>query len=175
MLAAMLSLAPCHGQEAGSGGGEMEFSAGWRFPMELQQGFSGEGTLYLGWLTLAAMHTLVPGHLRVGISTGPAVSGGRLLGLGGLRAAWRLHTFRTDFGSWGNLQLDLGHAWLTDGTGLVGGGPVLEAGERVLAGLKGYWSYSMESDSHPGHFLFTIGLNMFKAKPRPEDDDPFTP
>ncbi len=174
LIGCIFPMATCRAQEGITSAAQPELPVGWRFPLELHQGCVQEGTFYAGGLTLGALRTVVPGHLRLGLVAGPAVVSGRFHGHGGVRAAWRVKTFTTALGSWGNLQLAGEHLWYTDGVALVGGGPVVEAGELVLVGLKGYWPYQTDSDQHPGYFFFSIGLNILKGKPAPADNDPFT-
>ena len=154
---------------------QTEFPKGWRFPLEFSQGFAGAGEDYAGSLSLGAHYAVVPGHLRIGLLAGPGVLHGKIDGWGGMRLALRVKTFNTAMGSWGNLQVQAEHLWLTQGIGLVGGGPVMEVGELLLVGMKGYYAYSVDSDGSNGLFQFSIGLNMFKRKPSPTDNDPFTP
>lgn len=165
---------PCMAQQGAPDAPETEFPKAWRFPLEFSQGFIGEGIAYAGSFTLGANYAVLPGQLRLGVLAGPAVMNGSFKGLGGVRLAWRVKTFNTAIGSWGNMQLQADHLWLTDGPALVGGGPVVEAGELVLVGLKGYWSYTADNELHPGYFQFSIGLNILKGKPDPADDDPFS-
>ena len=154
---------------------EPEFPKGWRFPFEFSQGFTGAGEDYAGSLSLGAHYAVVPGHLRIGLLAGPGVLAGKVDGWGGVRLALRVKTFNTAMGSWGNLQVQAEHLWLTQGIGLVGCGPVVEVGELLLVGVKGYYAYSVDGDGSNGLFQFSIGLNMFKRKPSPTDNDPFTP
>jgi hypothetical protein len=153
---------------------ETEFPQGWRFPLEFHQGPVPRTGSYAGWLSMSALHSVVPGHLRAGGALAPGLFGNVFTGLAGLRVAWRIKSFNTDFGSWGNLQLQAEHWWSTEGTALAGGGPVLEAGERVLAGLKAYLPYGPESEGHPVWLQGSIGLNLFLPKPAPESNDPFS-
>ncbi len=153
---------------------QTEFPKGWRFPLEFSQGFMGAGENYAGSLSLGAHYTVVPGHLRIGLLAGPGMLDGKVDGWGGVRLALRVKTFNTAMGSWGNLQMQAEHLWLTQGIGLVGGGPVVEVGELLLVGMKGYYAYSVDSDGSNGLFQFSIGLNMFKLKSDPMDNDPFT-
>ncbi len=154
---------------------EPEFPKGWRFPLEFSQGFAGAGENYAGSLSLGANYAVVPGHLRIGLLAGPGVLAGKLDGWGGVRLALRVKTFNTAMGSWGNLQVQAEHLWLTRGIGLVGGGPVMEVGDLLLVGVKGYYAYSVDGDGSNGLFQLSIGLNMFKPKPSRTDNDPFTP
>jgi hypothetical protein len=169
-----MCVAIVHPGRAQSSSAQPEFPAGWRFPVTLSQGFVGKGEFYAGSATIAALYTVVPGSLRAGAVAGPALVVGQLRGMGGVHLAWRVKTFNTSLGSWGNGQLVAEHLWLTNEQALLGGGVVVEAGELVLVGLKGYWSYQPQSDRHPGWFQFSMGLNVFKKKPTVESNDPFS-
>lgn len=160
-------------QETATVAAETEFPKGWRFPLELAQGPVPTPGMYTGWASLGAMATVVPGHLRLGLFAGPALLGTDVAAVGGVRAAWRVKTFDTAFGSWGNAQVVAEHVWTTESTALAGGGLAVEAGELVLVGLKGYWSYTDGSSEHPAWLQFSIGLNILKGKPEAEIDDPF--
>lgn len=155
--------------------GETEFPKGWRFPLELSQGPIARSGTYAGWLSIGAMRTVVPGRLRVGVVAAPALIGREAQAIGGVRIAWRARTLDVaNMGSWGNVQVVGEHLWTTDGIGLAGGGFTVEAAELVLVGLKAYWSYDADNDRHPAWLQFSIGLNILKGKPAPENNDPFS-
>lgn len=161
-------------QDKGDQGPGPEFPQGWRFPLELAQGPVPSTGAYAGWATIGASYTLVPGHLRLGARAGPGLFGDRGVVLGGARLAWRVKTFHTPFGSWGNAQLVAEHLWSTRDIALLGGGAVVEAGELVLVGLKAYWPYGPDSDAHPLWMQLSLGLHILKGKPAPGSDDPFS-
>lgn len=173
-LIGVVAHTPCMGQHGATETAQPEFPKGWRFPIELSQGFVGEGAVYAGSVGFGADYAILPGHLRFGAMAGPAFVNGSFKGLGGLRLAWRVKTFNTALGSWGNLHLNAEHLWLTGGPALLGGGATVEAGALVLLGLNGNWSYTAESGQHPGYFQFCLGLNILKGKSKSTNDDPFS-
>ena len=150
-----------------------EVPAGWRFPLELSQGPVPSTGAYTGWLSLGAMRTLVPGHLRAGLIVAPGLIGQHATALGGARLSWRVKNFNTAFGSWGNLQANFEHLWSTENIALIGGGVGIEAGELVLAGLKAYLPYTT-GGTGPVWLQFSIGLHICRGKTAPESDDPFS-
>ena len=150
-----------------------EFPKGWRFPLELSQGPTPNTGTYAGWLSVGAMRTVLPGHLRAGVLLAPGLFGSQATGIGGARLAWRVRTFTTTMGSWGNLQLAAEHLWSTQGAALVGGGLGFEAGELILAGLKAYLPYTT-TGTGPVWLQFSIGLHLCRGKASPESEDPFS-
>lgn len=174
VLLLFLNVSEGRAQGNTDGGKETEFPSGWRFPLELSQGPVPTTAAYAGWLSIGAMRTVVPGHLRAGLLVAPALLGRDGTVLGGARLAWRVFTLHTPFGSWGNVQLSAEHLWSLQGTALAGGGVVVEAGERILAGLKGFWSYAPDVGRHPAYLQFSIGIDLFNGKSAPPGDDPFS-
>ena len=92
-----------------------EFRKGWRFPLELSQGFVGSHQAYAGIASFSAMYTLVPGSLRIGAVAGPMMSGGDVQGLGGARLAWCIVKGpEMIFGTPANVQIQIDHQWSTE-------------------------------------------------------------
>jgi len=138
---------------------QSQFQKGWTLYVEGAQGISTNFTsspdLYVGGLDLKPMVTVIPDHLRLGASAGFIYSNNSLDGTIGPLLAWKLKTFTIpDFGSFGNLQLQLGALWGGAGHSLVGGGPYVELARRFQIGLTAYRDYGVND------WWFRIGLGV---------------
>ena len=142
--------------------------------LEAQQGmsttFDNAPDLYLFSLGISPEATIVPGHLRLGARAALLYAYKDISAVVGPKLAWKLKTFNLgQFGSLFNLQLQLEHLWGSDNQRLVGGGPVIEAGQILSFSLTAHRDY------HFNYWWFRTGIGfnlLHKKKKSLRDMDP---
>lgn len=151
---------------------EVEFPKEWEIHLKLSNGmitnFKGNTQdIYTGALGLAPQYTVLAHRLRVGATAMAMYNNKKLGGLFGPSAAVRIKSLSTKLFSIGNLQLQVEHLWGTNKQRLVGGGPYIELGHRLLIGITAHRDYKLNG----WWFQSAIAVKLNKTKSR--DDQEF--
>jgi hypothetical protein len=154
---------------------DTEFPKEWEVQLKLTNGmvtnFKGYAPdMYTGALGLAPQYAVIPHKLRIGAAAMLLYNNKKFGGLFGPSAAFKLKSIGTQLFGVGNIHLQLEHLWGTDQQRLLGGGPFVELGHKLLIGITAHRDYHLNS----WWFQSAIGikLNKTKAKDRQEFNGP---
>ncbi len=101
--------------------------------------------LFVGGLQLVSQVTLVPYHLRGGLTGGGFYTNNRLYGSLGPTISVKIKSFEGGhFGSLGNLHLNFDHLWGTGRQRLAGGGFNLDLLNKLVVSITGHRDYRLK-------------------------------
>lgn len=150
---------------------DTEFPKEWELQLKLSNGmvtnFKGAAPdMYTGSLGLAPQYAVVPHKLRAGVTALAMYNNKKLGGLFGPSVAFKIKSLGTKLFGLGNLHIQAEHLWGTEKQKLIGGGPYVELGHKILLGITAHRDYHLNG----WWFQSAIGikLNRTKAKDRQE-------
>jgi hypothetical protein len=149
-----------------------EFPPGFVGYLEFHQGlntsFHGRPDLFVGGLDFRPQVTVIPDHLRLGLTAGAVYTDTHLDLDIGPTAALKICTFSVSpFGTIANLQLQADYTWTTRSRQFLGGGPKLEFGQLLIIGLTVHRDF----EDNAWFFQTAVGFNLFHQK-RPAGPPP---
>jgi hypothetical protein len=151
-----------------------EFPKGAVFYFSAQQGinsrFDGGADHYIGGLSLAPAFTVIPSHVRLGLSSELVRTEKKIFGLAGPALSWKLKTFRMKpLGSLFNLQFQVEHLWGTGHRRLAGASLGIELFQFLNFRLMGHRDYHYDQ----WWLRAGTGINLLQKKRRsPTGTDP---
>lgn len=150
---------------------DTEFPKEWEVQLKLANGMisnfkSYSPDIYTGALGLAPQYAVVPHKLRVGATAMLMYNNKKLGGLFGPSAAFKLTSIGTKLFGVGNIHVQVEHLWGTDKQTLLGGGPYVELGHKLLIGITTHRDYKLNS----WWFQSAIGIKLNKTKAKDRQD-----
>ena len=144
---------------------DTQFPKAWEMQLKLTNGmvtnFHGNAPdLYTGGPGLSAQYAIVPHRLRLGASALAVYNNKKLNGLFGPSAALKLKSLETKLFGVGNIHLLAEHLWGTDKQRLLGGGPFIELGHKLLIGVTAHRDYKLNG----WWFQSVIAIRLNKSK-----------
>ncbi len=102
--------------------------------------------LFVGGLQVIPQFTLVPYKLRGGIAAGAFYTGRHIYGSFGPTLSYKLIELKGgEFGSLGNLHLNIDHFWGTSKQRLAGGGVNLDLLNKLVVSFSGHRDYKLNT------------------------------
>lgn len=155
---------------------DTQFPKGWELQLKLTSGmvtnFHGNAPdMYAGALGLSPQYAVIPHKLRLGATALAVYNNKKVSGLFGPSAALKLKSLETKLFGIGNIQLLAEHLWGTDKQRLVGGGPYIELGHKLLIGITAHRDYNLNS----WWFQSAIAIRLNKGKTDQQEFNQPTP
>ena len=144
---------------------DTEFPREWEIQLKLTNGMitnfkAAAPDSYTGALGLAPQYAVIAHKLRVGAVAMAMYNNKQAGGLFGLSSALKLASLGTKLFGVGNIHLQVEHLWGTDKQVLLGGGPYVELGHKVLLGITAHRDYNRNG----WWFQSAIGIKLNKTK-----------
>jgi hypothetical protein len=150
---------------------DTEFPKEWEIQLKLTNGmitnFKGYAPdMYTGALGLAPQYAVIPHKLRIGASAMAMYNNKKMGGLFGPSAAFKLKSIGTKLFGLGNIHLQVEHLWGTGKQKLIGGGPCVELGHKILIGVTAHRDYHLNG----WWFQSAIGIKLNKTKAKDKQE-----